>query len=221
MTTISRAITLRPATVADAGLIHRGLLGIARAIDERDPVESEVADLIEYGFGPDPYFETIIAEVDGKFAGMALFFRSFSTFQGRPGVYIQDLYVEDAFRGLGIGAKLLRRVAAISRDRGGCYMRLSVDTENFAAQEFYTRLELVLSDTEQVHAAYGEAFLNLAAADCPPGGTLERSNADTPTPNPSPQGGGGPGRGSSPSPLWGGVRGGGTEGCSSDDWETR
>src|SRR6478609_183253 len=118
----SAKVTMRFATVEDAELIHRALLGIARAIDERDKVESQVADLIEYGFGPDPHFETIIAEVEGRFAGMALFFRSFSTFQGRPGVYVQDLYVDDAFRGLGIGAKLLRRVAAIVRDRGGCYM---------------------------------------------------------------------------------------------------
>lgn len=165
-------ITIRPATVADAQYIHDCLIGIARAVGELDKIRSGVGDIIEYGFGPDPHFETVIAEVDGKNAGAALFFRSFSTWHGRPGVYVQDLYVDDAFRGLGIGAKLLRRVAAITRDRGGYYMRLSVDTDNFAAQAFYTRVELVKSDTEQVHAAYGEAFLNLAAADCPPGGTL-------------------------------------------------
>jgi ribosomal protein S18 acetylase RimI-like enzyme len=168
-------IHLRPATVADAPYIHSALLGIARTVNELDKVRCEVADLIDYGFGSNPHFETVIAEVDGAYAGICLFFRSFSTWFGRPGVYVQDLYVEDRFRGLGIGAKLLRRVAAITRDRGGIYMRLSVDTENFAAQNFYTRLEMKLSDTEQVHAAYDDAFLNLAAADCPPGGTLEKT----------------------------------------------
>jgi ribosomal protein S18 acetylase RimI-like enzyme len=217
----NREVTMRFATVGDAEYIHACLLGIARAVNEVPKMKSGVGDLVEYGFGSDPHFETVIAEVDGECAGIALYFRSFSTWHGRPGVYIQDLYVDDAYRGLGIGAKLLRRVASISRDRGGCYMRLSVDTENFAAQKFYTRLELILSNTEQVHAAYGEAFLNLAAADCPPGGTLERSNADTPTPNPSPQGGGEAAAPSSPSPLRGGVRGGGTKSCSSDDSETR
>lgn len=167
-------VNIRPAAVADAPYIHSALLGIARTVDELDKVRCEVADLIDYGFGLDPHFETVIAEVDGVPAGMCLFFRSFSTWLGRPGVYIQDLYVEDAFRGLGFGKKLLRRVAAIVRDRGGVYMRLSVDTENFIAQDFYTRLELKLSDTEQVHAAYDDAFLNLAAADCPPGGTLPK-----------------------------------------------
>jgi ribosomal protein S18 acetylase RimI-like enzyme len=166
------AITLRLATVEDVEYIHACLLGVARTVNEVPKMKSGVGDLVEYGFGAEPHFETVVAEVDGVLAGMILFFRSFSSWHGRPGIYVQDLYVEDRYRGLGLGAKLLRRAAAISRDRGGCYMRLSVDTENFAAQKFYTRMELTLSDTEQVHAAYGEAFLNLAAADCPPGGTL-------------------------------------------------
>lgn len=174
MTIAQRHIHLRPANVDDAPYIHSALLGIAHTVNELDKVRCDVADLIEYGFGSDQHFETVIAEVDGDPAGMCLFFRSFSTWLGRPGVYIQDLYVEDKFRGLGIGAKLLRRVAAIVRDRGGVYMRLSVDTENFGAQDFYMRLEIKFSDTEQVHAAYEDAFLNLAAADCPPGGTLPK-----------------------------------------------
>jgi ribosomal protein S18 acetylase RimI-like enzyme len=172
MSTTQPKIHLRPAAVEDAPYIHSALLGIARTVNELDKVRCEVADLIEYGFGSAPRFETVIAEVDGVPAGMCLFFPSFSTWFGRPGAYVQDLYVEDRFRGLGIGAKLLRRVAAIVRDRGGVYMRLSVDTENFAAQGFYDRLDMKFSDTEQVHAAYDDAFLNLAAADSPPGGTL-------------------------------------------------
>ncbi len=167
------AIRIRRATAADAECIHSALLGIARHVDELEKVRCTVVDLIDYGFGPEPHFETIMAEIDGRFAGMALFFRSFSTWLGRPGAYVQDLYVDDDFRGLGIGAKLLRRVAAITRDRGGVYLRLSVDTGNFPAQRFYERLDLAFSDTERIHAAYGEAFLNLAAADGPPGAPSE------------------------------------------------
>lgn len=169
------SVRIRPGTVADAGLIHSALLGIARHVDGLAKIRSTPADLAEYGFGSDPHFEAIIAEVEGRFAGLALFFRTFSTWLGRPGVYVQDLYVDDAFRGLGIGAKLLRRVAAITRDRGGIYLRLSVDTDNVSAQRFYERLDVVFSDKEQIHAAYGEAFLNLAAADSPPGKTLEQT----------------------------------------------
>ncbi|MBX3570546.1 MAG: GNAT family N-acetyltransferase [Rhizobiaceae bacterium] len=168
----SHPILIRPAAAADAALLHASLLGIARTVNEVEKVRCSVADLVEFGFGPEPHFEAVIAEVDGVYAGMALFFRSFSTWLGRPGCYVQDLYVDETFRGLGVGRKLLRRVAAMVRDRGGVYMRLSVDTQNFVAQDFYTRLEIKLSDTEQVHAAYGEAFQNLAAADSPPGGTL-------------------------------------------------
>lgn len=163
-------LAIRGATAADVPFIHAALLGIARTVDEVDKVCCSAADLAAHGFGPDPHFEVVIAEADGVPAGMCLFFRIFSTWLGRPGVYVQDLYVEEAFRSLGVGRKLLRRVAAISRDRGGVYMRLSVDTENFVARDFYARLEIGPSDTEQVHAAYGEAFLNLAAADSPPGG---------------------------------------------------
>ncbi|PSJ57033.1 GNAT family N-acetyltransferase [Kumtagia ephedrae] len=172
-------ILIRPATVADAERIHSSVLGIARVMDGVDKVRCTVADLIDYGFGPDPHFEAVIAEVDGAYAGMCLFFRSFSTWQGRPGAYVQDLFVDDAFRGLGVGAKLLRRVAAIIRDRGGSYLRLSVDVQNSAAQAFYTRIDITVSDTEQIHAAYGETFLNLAAADSPPGGTLKRTGKQT------------------------------------------
>ena len=171
------SLIIRPATIADVELLHSSLLGIARTVGELDKVRCSVADLVEFGFGPDPHFEALVAESDGVYAGMCLHFRSFSTWLGRPGVYVQDLFVDEAFRSLGVGRKLLRRVAAIVRDRGGVYMRLSVDTQNFVAQDFYTRLEIKPSDTEQVHAAYEEAFLNLAAADCPQGGTLQKGSA--------------------------------------------
>jgi len=148
------SLIIRPATVADVELLHSSLLGIARTVGELDKVRCSVADLVEFGFGSDPHFEALVAEVDGVYAGMCLYFRS-----------------------LGVGRKLLRRVAAIVRDRGGVYLRLSVDTQNFIARDFYTRLEIKPSDTEQVHAAYEEAFLNLAAADCPQGGTLQKGSA--------------------------------------------
>jgi len=170
-------LVIRVATAADAERLHDSLMGIARTVNGTEKVRCSVADLLEYGFGPDPHFEALVAEVDGAYAGMCLFFRCFSTWLGRPGVYVQDLYVDEAFRSLGVGRKLLRRVAAIARDRDGVYMRLSVDIGNVVAQDFYTRLEILVPDAEQARAAYGEAFLNLAAADCPPGGTLTRGSA--------------------------------------------
>ena len=96
---------------------------------------------------------------------MCLYFRSFSTWHGRPGVYVQDLWVEERFRGGKVGEALLQRVASLTRANGGIYMRLAVDIRNFAAQRFYSRLGIVHSDTEQVHSIYGDAFMALAAGD--------------------------------------------------------
>jgi ribosomal protein S18 acetylase RimI-like enzyme len=155
---------IRPATIDDAETIHAAILGIAEAVEELHKVKSTPDDMRRHGFGPKSAFEALIAEVDGDFAGLCLFFPSFSTWQGRPGVYVQDLFVAKEFRGFGIGEKLLRRLAALTRERGGCYIRLSVDTGNHRAQEFYERLGLRRSDTEQIHAAYREDFDALADA---------------------------------------------------------
>ena len=91
-------------------------------------------------------------------------FASFSTYRGRPGVYVQDLHVEPRYRRLGVGAKLLQRLAALTRTRGGIYIRLSVDARNTAAQGFYDRIGIVHSAGELIHAAYDEAFDALADA---------------------------------------------------------
>ena len=115
--------------------------------------------------GPDPALYGLVAEITGEYAGMCLYFRSFSTWHGRPGVYVQDLWVEERFRGGKVGEALLQRVASLTRANGGIYMRLAVDIRNFGAQRFYSRLGIVHSDTEQVHAIYGDAFMALAAGD--------------------------------------------------------
>ena len=160
----SREITIRIATAADADTIHDAMVGIATIMGEREKVASTPDDIRRYGFGETPAFEALLAEVDGSSAGVCVFFPSFSTYQGRPGVYVQDLFVPAQFRGLGVGAKLLQRLAAVTRERGGCYIRLSVATQNSRAQAFYTRLGLARSDTEQIHAAYGKDFSALAEA---------------------------------------------------------
>jgi ribosomal protein S18 acetylase RimI-like enzyme len=84
---------------------------------------------------------------------------------GRPGVYVQDLFVESRFRGLKIGERLLRRVAALSKVQGGVYLRLSVDAGNHAAQAFYKRLGIEHASAERVHRIAGEAFFALADLD--------------------------------------------------------
>jgi ribosomal protein S18 acetylase RimI-like enzyme len=157
-------ITIRPGRIEDAENIHAAMLGIAETIGEREKVVSTPNDIRRFGFGERPAFETLIAEVDGAHAGVCVFFPSFSTYRGEAGAYVQDLYVDLRFRGLGIGAKLLQRVAALVRARGGGYIRLSVDAKNTAAQSFYAGVGFRHAAHEQIYAAYDQAFSAMADA---------------------------------------------------------
>lgn len=158
------SVAVRAARAEDVPYIYQALVGIAEAVGERHKLTSTADDIRRHGFGDRPAFSALVAEVDGAPAGLCLHFPSFSTWKGRPGGYVQDLFVDERFRKLGIGAMLLRRAAADIRAGGGCYVRLSVDTRNIAAQKFYERLGLTHAAGEQVHAAYGEAFDRLADA---------------------------------------------------------
>ncbi|OBQ84150.1 MULTISPECIES: GNAT family N-acetyltransferase [unclassified Mesorhizobium] len=158
-------VILRPGQIEDAETIHAALLRLGTHIGAHQDITSTPDDLRRYGFGANPAFSTLVAEVDGEFAGLCLHFPIFSTWMGRPGVFVQDLYVEDRFRGRRIGEKLLRRVAKECRTAGGVYLRLSVDTDNETAKTFYEKLGIGWSSYEQVQKIVGEAFF--AFADAP------------------------------------------------------
>lgn len=160
--TITQVPQIRLAVAEDAKLIHAGLLTIARHLGSEGKVTSTPQDIHKHGFGQQPAFTVLIAEIDAAFSGMCLFFPSFSTWRGQKGAYVQDLVVEERFRGAGVGAALLRHAAAHVRANGGAYLRLSVDTRNVAAQHFYERMGLAWSEEERIHAAYGDAFEMLA-----------------------------------------------------------
>jgi ribosomal protein S18 acetylase RimI-like enzyme len=151
-------IAIRPAVASDAEAIHAALLGIAEATGGTGRVRSTVEDIRRHGFGPAPAFEALVAEADGAVVGLCLFFRSFSTWSGKPGAYVQDLHVAPALRGRGIGEALLRRLAATIRDRGWAYVRLSVDAENGSARAFYERIGMTWSRQERIFTATGAAF---------------------------------------------------------------
>ncbi|MCH8092599.1 MAG: GNAT family N-acetyltransferase [Proteobacteria bacterium] len=154
--------TIRRATEADAGTIHGLVVELAAAIGRTGKVASRVEDIRDQGFGADPAFEALIAECDGAAVGLCLFFESFSTWDGRRGVYVQDIYVAEAARGLGLGRRLLSEAAAISRTRGGSYLRLSVAAENDQAQAFYRRIGLSWSRDERIYQLRGDDFAALA-----------------------------------------------------------
>lgn len=133
-------VTVRPATKADVAVI----LGFIRELADFEKLAHEVvADektLERYLFGPRPYAECLIAEVNGDPAGFALFFHNFSTFLGKPGLYLEDLYIKPAFRGGGIGLQLLRELAKIALDRDCGRMEWWVLDWNEPAIEFYRKL---------------------------------------------------------------------------------
>ena len=158
----AEAVAIRPARPDDAEAIHHAVRTLAAHVGASHKVSSTPDDFRRHGFGDDPSFECLVAEVGGAFAGICLFFRSFSTFYGRPGVYVQDLVVEEGFRGLGVGERLLRRAAALGRARGAVYLRLAVDAGNPDAARFYRRLGLRHVADDLIHAAYGADFLALA-----------------------------------------------------------
>lgn len=150
--------TIRLAEARDAGTIHTGLLALAQAMGAEGKILSKPEDILTHGFGDAPAFEVLIAEIDGTFAGLCLTFPSYSTWRGERGIYVQDLYVDAAFRGRGIGEDLLRAAARRGRAKGAGYLRLSVDIDNRKAQAFYERIGLVHSRDEQIHMIKGEAF---------------------------------------------------------------
>ncbi|MGX5849011.1 N-acetyltransferase family protein [Mesorhizobium sp. PL10] len=153
---------IRLGTIRDVDTIYGALLKLGTHIGGHQEITSTTEDLRRYGFGEKPAFSTLIAEVGGEFAGLCLHFPIFSTWMGRPGVYIQDLYVEDRFRGRKIGEKLLRRVARDCRSDGGAYLRLSVDTDNDGARAFYEKLGIGWAHYEQTQKIVGEAFFAFA-----------------------------------------------------------
>ena len=132
-------ITVRFATADDVPLLLRLIKALAVFERAPDAVVATEDDLRRYGFGPAPRFEAILAFLDGKPAGCALFHSRFSTWLGRPGLYLEDLYVTEEARGKGVGKRLMARLAAIAVERGWGRIDFHVLDWN-PAREFYHRL---------------------------------------------------------------------------------
>jgi GNAT superfamily N-acetyltransferase len=131
---------IRWATENDAALIVHFIRALA--IYEKEPVEHvhiTEADVVRDGFREPRRFEVLIAALDGKPVGFTLFFPRYSTWQGRHGVYIEDIFVDESARGTGIGRKIIAAVAKIAQARGASRIDLSVLKWN-PARNFYHRL---------------------------------------------------------------------------------
>ena len=154
---------IRGATEEDVPLI----LSFIRELAEYEKLSREVVatheTLRESLFGERRYAEVLIAEQDGTPAGFALFFHNFSTFLGKPGIYLEDLYVKPAFRGSGIGKKLLVYLASLAKRRGCGRLEWWVLDWNEPSIGFYKKLGAVPMDDWTVYRVSGSALEDLAS----------------------------------------------------------
>ena len=154
--------TIRSARPADLETI----IGFVRALADyerlADAVVLEHDVLREHLFGDRPMAEVLIAEVNDAPVGFALFFHNFSTFEGRPGIYLEDLFVSPEARGSGAGRALLARLAALAVERGCARLEWSVLDWNAPAIAFYRSLGAVAMDGWTINRVEGAALRALA-----------------------------------------------------------
>jgi GNAT superfamily N-acetyltransferase len=155
-------LTIRSATPADIGTILTFIKGLAAFEREPEAVQATEADLLRDGFGEQPKFETLIAELDGQPVGFALFFPTYSTWEGRSGIHLEDIFVVEQVRGQGVGRRLMAALAAIAVARGCARLELSVLHWN-PAREFYHHLGMKHLEEWLPYRVSGEALRALAA----------------------------------------------------------
>jgi GNAT superfamily N-acetyltransferase len=155
-------LRLRPAVVADVPVIRTLIEGLADYERLRQACVATDAKLAASLFGEHPAAEVVLAEWAGEPVGFALFFRNYSTFLAAPGTYLEDLFVQPAFRGRGIGRALLAHLAALTVARGGERLEWSVLDWNEDAIRFYRAQGAVPQDEWTVYRVTGQPLLDLA-----------------------------------------------------------
>lgn len=153
---------IRPATPADVPTI----VCLIRALAEYEKLSFEVvldeAKLNSHLFGPRPYAEALMAEADGKSVGFALFFHNYSTFEGKPGIYLEDLYVMPEYRGRGLGKALLVALAKLAVERDCGRVEWSVLDWNEPSIRFYESLGAVAKKEWIIYRTTGASLAKLA-----------------------------------------------------------
>src|SRR5579872_420023 len=155
-------LKIRPATIKDASLLAAMILELAEY--ERLAHEAGVTaeSIVRDGFGPHPKFRAVIAESDGQAAGYAVFFEFYSSFQGRAGLFLDDIFVRPQFRKQGIGRALIAHVAGIAWKEDYFCVRWEVLDWNTTAIEFYRKLDAVFLDEWKAACLIGDALQAVA-----------------------------------------------------------
>jgi GNAT superfamily N-acetyltransferase len=151
---------IRPDDVPSVVALVRELAEYEKAVHEVRLTEEQLHERL---FGEAPALFGHVAEADGQVVGMALWFLNFSTWRGTHGVYLEDLYVQPAHRGTGLGKELLRTLAALCGERGYARLEWAVLDWNTPAIEFYTKAGAVPMDEWTVFRLTDEALGEFAA----------------------------------------------------------
>ncbi len=156
-------LRIREAVKQDTAVILALITELAEYENLAHEVTATQGQLGEALFGARPFAEVMIAEYEGESVGFALYFHNFSTFLGRPGIYLEDLYVRPDCRGKGIGRALLVTLAEIAKKRNCGRLEWIVLDSNQPALEFYSRLNAMPLDEWTVFRLSGTALDELAA----------------------------------------------------------
>ncbi|WP_307827580.1 GNAT family N-acetyltransferase [Planomonospora sp. ID82291] len=155
---------IRPAQPEDVDVLHRFVVELAEVEEFPGEVTARPQDLAAALFGPRPAAEAVVAVVDGAPAGFALFYSTYSTIVGRPGIHLDDLYVRAEHRGSGLGRALLGHLAQLAVERGCGRLEWWVLRTNDPALRFYRGLRARALGEIEVMRLDGEVLRDLAAA---------------------------------------------------------
>jgi GNAT superfamily N-acetyltransferase len=156
-------LTIEPATRADVPLVLQFIRDLAEYERLQDKVVATEADIERWIFGDRPVAEAVIARESGDPVAFALFFPVFSTFLGRPGIYLEDLFVREDARGHGVGRALVKYLAKLAVERGWGRVEWSVLDWNAPAIGFYRRLGAHILDEWRLCRLTGDALTALAS----------------------------------------------------------
>lgn len=146
-------VRIRPAIAADAdtiGTLAAEFQAYLRSVGSETDFDWGAAKYLRDGFGADPAFEGVVAEVDGRVGGFALYHWGYDTDRGERYLYLMDLFVSGPYRGKGVGGALMARLGAIGQGRGATLIAWSVMKENRSAVRFYEGIGARSVDDQQV-----------------------------------------------------------------------
>ncbi len=152
-------LKVRLASAADAPVVLGMIQGLAHYLGQGDAFTATLDDVLRDGFGPARHYETVLAEVGARPAGLAIYFPMYSSFRGRPCLFLDSLYVEDWARGLKAGRALMAHVYGAAKARDCCRIELKV-AANSPARGFYESLGMAPCP-DRPYIVQAEAFSRL------------------------------------------------------------